>query len=65
MSKDLHEYIMNEAYQCFLDWAWRKDEIMEEYMDVMEKCFETGSPVPTFVNWVTIKYWGDENEENT
>lgn len=51
--------LLRQAYLDFLDWAWKKDEIMVEWTDYCEDCKELNSEAYNFTDWVTQMYWGE------
>ncbi len=48
--------LLRQAYIDFLDWAWKKDEIMQEWVEYLETYPDTDE---TFTCWVTETYWGE------
>jgi hypothetical protein len=48
--------LMRQAYYDFLDWAWKKDEVMSEWCGYVNENPDTNK---TFTIWVTETYWGD------
>lgn len=59
---EFRKALTRQAYLDFLDWAWRKDEIMEQYLAFVEEARAQGATEDAeqgFQKWVTDTYWGE------
>jgi predicted transcriptional regulator len=58
-AEQFRKALMRQAYQDFLDWAWHKDEIMDQYLAYIEEAGMLGHAEHSFQQWVTETYWGE------
>jgi len=54
LMEEFRQSVMKEAYEGFIDWAWNKGEILNQYRE-----YGKGGGKQNFTQWVTEAYWGE------